>query len=99
MGAPDVLAQLSALGVTLSREGDALIARPRSALTDQARDMIRAHKQELLAALGSTGDAAEARRQWAIAMLAERPDLRVAVSVDSDGDPVRVAVAIRDKGT
>ena len=51
MGAPDVLAQLSALGVRLSREGDTLLASPRSALTDELRALIRAHKPELLAAL------------------------------------------------
>ena len=51
MGAPDVLAALAALGVRLSRDGDALIAEPRSALTAEARAMIRAHKVELLASL------------------------------------------------
>ncbi len=51
MGAPDVLSHLSALGVRLSRDRDALIAAPRSALTDEARALIRAHKAELLAAL------------------------------------------------
>jgi hypothetical protein len=51
IGAPDVLSQLSALGVKLSREGDALIAQPRSALTDEVRILIRSHKAELLAVL------------------------------------------------
>jgi len=54
MGAPDVLAQLAALGVHLHRDGDALIAEPRSALTADAREMIRANKRELLKALQST---------------------------------------------
>jgi hypothetical protein len=66
MGTPDVLAQLSALGVRLHREGDALVAEPRSALTDAARAMIRAHKADLLAVLGQgplSDPAAEARRQ------------------------------------
>lgn len=56
MGAPDVLAQLSALGVTLTRDGDSLVARPRSALTDEARAMIRAHKTALLEALARPAD-------------------------------------------
>ncbi len=74
MGAPDVLAHLSALGVRLSRDRDALIAGPRSALTDEARAMIRAHKAELLAALDAPADpAAEARRLRLLAMLAEWP--------------------------
>ena len=51
MVAVDVLAELSALGVRLSREGDALLAGPRSALTDAARALIREHKAELLRAL------------------------------------------------
>jgi TubC N-terminal docking domain len=48
MGALDVLAQLSALGVRLKREGDSIRAIPSSALTDEARSRIRAHKVELL---------------------------------------------------
>jgi len=51
MGAPDVLARLSALGVLLTREGEAIRATPRSALTDEARALIQAHKTEILAAL------------------------------------------------
>ena len=43
--------------------------------------------------------AAEARRQRAIAMLTANPALRLAVVCDGEGDPVPVAVAIRDKGT
>jgi hypothetical protein len=104
MGTPDVLAHLSRLGVRLMREGDALVAGPRSALTDEARGLIRAHKAELLAALPSDGGddplpdpAAEARRQRVLAMLAERPGIRYAVVVDNpEADPVIVALAIRD---
>lgn len=51
MGAPDVLARLSALGVRLTREGEAIRAAPRSALTDEARSLIQTYKGELLAAL------------------------------------------------
>lgn len=51
MGAPDLIARLSALGVRLSREGDGIRVAPRSALTDEARTLIREHKAELLAAL------------------------------------------------
>lgn len=43
--------------------------------------------------------AAEARRQRVLTMLATNPLLRLAVVCDTDGDPVPVAVAIRDKGT
>lgn len=106
MRAPDLLARLSALGVRLSREGDGIRVAPRSALTDEARTLIREHKAELLAALpADAGDdplphaAAEARRQRVLAKLAENPALRIAVVCDAEGDPVPVAVAIRDKGT
>lgn len=61
MGAPDVLAHLSAIGVRLQREGDSLIAEPRSALTDAARAMIRAHKAELLEALKGSAAPAGAK--------------------------------------
>lgn len=43
--------------------------------------------------------AAEARRQRVLAKLADNPALRLAVVCDGEGDPVPVAVAIRDKGT
>ena len=42
--------------------------------------------------------AAEARRRKVLAMLAANPALRIAVVCDGDGDPVPVAIAIRDKG-
>jgi hypothetical protein len=38
---------LSARGVKLTPDGDALVARPASRLTDADRDAIRAHKPEL----------------------------------------------------
>lgn len=103
MGAPDVLARLSALGVRLTREGELIRAAPRSALTDEARALIRAHKSEILAALAAAPPpdlAAEARRQRVLTMLAERPHIRYAVVVDDpDTDPVLLAVAVRDVGT
>ena len=55
MGAHDVLVHLSALGVRLTREGEVIRAAPRSALTDEARALIRAHKAELMRALEQEG--------------------------------------------
>lgn len=101
MGAPDVLARLLALGVRLTHEGEVIRAAPRSALTDEARALIRAHKFELLAALASDAlpdPKAEARRQRVLTMLARNPALRIAVVCDGEGDPVPVAVGIREKG-
>lgn len=89
MGAPDLIARLSALGLRLAREGDGIRVAPRAALTDEARTLIREHKAELLAALPADAgndplpDAeAEARRQRVLAMLAERPGIRRAVYCD-----------------
>ena len=41
----------------------------------------------------------KARRESALTMLADNPELRLAVVCDSAGDPVKLAVAIRDKGS
>ncbi len=43
--------------------------------------------------------AMEARLQRVLTMLADNPALRLAVVCDGAGDPVPVAVAIRDKGS
>lgn len=43
-----ILKQLAARGVNLTRHGDTLTATPKAALTDELRDLIRAHKGELL---------------------------------------------------
>ena len=47
----EILEALAARGVTLLPDGDALIAMPASRLTPADRELIRAHKQELIAAL------------------------------------------------
>lgn len=66
MGATDLLSRLALAGVRLSVVGsDRLLAEPRAALTDELRALIRAHKPDLLAALGEI-----ARRSCAI-----EPDL------------------------
>lgn len=46
-----VLAQLQDMGLTLTVEGDTLRAGPKAAMTEEARALIRAHKDDLLAAL------------------------------------------------
>ena len=104
MGAPDVLARLSALGVRLTREGGLIRAVPRSALTDEARALIREHKPELLQALATEAlpdPAAEARGQRVAAMLAENPTARYAVLTDTQADPgaVLLTLAIRGRAT
>ena len=66
----------------------------------QATQAGRATPAEQVAPSTVTLDAGpERRRQQALAMLERNPALRIAVVADSSRDPVRIAVAIRDKGT
>jgi hypothetical protein len=46
-----VIAKLAADGIRVEASGSDIIARPRSALTDEHRALVREHKQELLAEL------------------------------------------------
>jgi hypothetical protein len=107
MGAPDILGLLAAQGLTLRPRPDGnLIVSPRRLLTDEARQLIREHKAELLEALSGASDtlpdtAAEARRKQVLAMLRQRPGTRYAMLTDTKEDPqaVILALAIRDAGT
>lgn len=47
-----VLVRLSALGIRVSADGSQLRVAPRSAITDEVRQLVRIHKDELLTALG-----------------------------------------------
>lgn len=51
MGARDLLDDLARVGLTVTADGDRLIARPASKLTDDLRAALRASKPELLAIL------------------------------------------------
>ena len=53
MGAPDLLGLLQGMGLNLVAHGADLHVSPRTAITDEARRLIREHKQELLAAITS----------------------------------------------
>jgi len=104
MGAPDILARLHAVGVNLSRNGDRLIATPKTAVTPEIVDLIRSHKPELLAALTTEplpDFKAEARRQKVLAMLAAHPEARYAALTDMQADPggVLLTLAIRGVAT
>ena len=61
--------------------------------------IARAATADLPDASRAPDPAAEVRRQRALSKLAANPGLRIAVVCDGEGDPVPVAVAIRDKGT
>lgn len=55
----DLLAELRAVGLALSPEGDGLCVCPRSKLTEARRQAILTHKRELLAVLEAERTACE----------------------------------------
>ena len=63
MGAPDILMQLRQMGLTLTAYDDAIRVEPKSAITDEARAIIREHKAELLALLCECSSAPFERRE------------------------------------
>jgi len=44
----DIVSEIRAMGVTLSVDGGNLIVRPKAAITDDLRSMIREHKPAIL---------------------------------------------------
>ena len=60
MGARDLLADLADAGVTVTTDGDRLVIRPASKLTDPMRAALRDAKPELLALLAGQPVAAQA---------------------------------------
>jgi hypothetical protein len=53
MRAPDLLEQLKSLGLTLTVVDGELRAGPKAALTEEARTLIREHRDELVQALSA----------------------------------------------
>ncbi|MDE2367538.1 MAG: hypothetical protein KGN16_01090 [Burkholderiales bacterium] len=60
MGARDLLHSLAGAGLSVSADGDRLVIRPASKLTDTMRTALREAKAELLALLAGGPDDAEA---------------------------------------
>ena len=92
-----ILDRLHQRGIRLKAEGDRLIAESASALTDDARTLIRDHKPELLKLLDR-----ENRRQRVLKMLADAPPaVHYAYLTDDKSHPeyVILALAIRGVGT
>jgi cytochrome c peroxidase len=54
MGARDLLADLAGAGLRITADGDRLVIRPASKLTDAMRAALRAQKPEVLALLAAT---------------------------------------------
>jgi len=100
MGAPELIARLSSLGIRLIRDGDVIRAAPRSALTDETRTMIRQHKAELLAALASDllpDPQTVARRQRVLSMLDDNPTAKYAAVTAERSRPgwMTLTIALR----
>lgn len=57
--AAEILGRLEAAGLQLRAEGGRLIARPKEAVTDDLRGLMRGHKAELLAELEARPTGAE----------------------------------------
>lgn len=94
----DALATLMRAGLTVESDGDKLLVQPRHLLTDQLRELIRAHKPDILGALQAANEnpVMEDRRHRVLAMLDAQPGIRYAIEVaDPDADPVIVTVGIR----
>lgn len=51
MEAPELLQELSAMGLRISVDGNDLRVSPKTAITSEVRQLVRAHKTALLAAL------------------------------------------------
>ena len=62
MTALELLADVTRRGIELVAHGDRLWCRPRSALTPELVDRLKAHKAELLAILGHGGGLGEGSR-------------------------------------
>jgi hypothetical protein len=54
MAAPDILNKLESMGLRLEKRGGSIWVEPRDRITDSVRELIRAHKAELLKALAYT---------------------------------------------
>lgn len=97
----DALNTLSAAGITLRVDGDALKASGR--LTPEHRQLIREHKAELLEQLKAATDTHDApwgqARQKVLSDLRHHPSIRYAAEVDASGNPVRIMLAVRDVGS
>ena len=91
MNTPELLERITAAGVSLAARNGNIVARPRAEVTPDVLELIKAHKQELLAAIESPLIAR------AVEMLRERPsDVRVVVGKPQANGRCLVAVAIRN---
>ena len=88
MNAHAILAKLKAAGVSVSRQGNNLLAKPKAAVTDGLLALMREHKGELLAALSEpppgVQQAAPEQRSVAGAGITNAEELRALVNTVAD---------------
>lgn len=98
-----MLAMLRAAGLSLRADGQALHVEPRSALTDDLRETIRANKNAILRELSAEAPPLtpeqEAARRNVLARLAANPGIRRAFVNRWEGDVMILTLAVRDIGT
>ena len=103
-----ILGRLEAAGLHLRAEGGKLIARPKEAVTDDLRGLIRRHKAELLAVLSLPANDAmseahtETRRQEVLLDLDARPSTAAQEDFElftfaPPGDPANDAEAMAER--
>lgn len=96
----DLIQRARAEGVKLKvRDGTRLVADPINRLSPELRELLKAHKPEVIAALADP--AAESRRQRVLELLANNRSAQYAALTDAEAMPgcMLVTLAIRDVGT
>ncbi len=93
MDAHVILQRLQDLGLRLQVSDGRIVARPRSALTDETRNLIRTHKTELLAEL-ERKEQAYIRKARAFVYLDEHPDVKRVCFCDIESDPRHVILTV-----
>ena len=81
-------------GLVPEIHGDRLLVSPASELTDDDRAFIRSRKAEILAQLTR-----RRHRDQVLMTLADNPGVKYAFTVETGGDPIILAVAIRNMAT
>jgi hypothetical protein len=101
MEVSDLLGRLALSGVKLSIEGESIVAEPRSAITEELRELIRGNKTAILRTLAPIEQGRLMREQRALAELEHHPTLQRWAIFDADETPdfVICTVAIRNVGT
>lgn len=93
MEAAEIIEDLRNQNLTIQSNGDYLELSPPEKITEELIQRLRKHKPAILAELKR-----EERRTKVLAMLAEKPETKRALTTDliSDRDSVILTIAIRD---